>query len=284
MKFRYELDWKPDELPSANPRELRTILIEEAEKWDESRISERADRALVAGTSPEALETWFRENMNTNAKLTDEEKERAADDPKTVAEERIAAELRTELTQFERWVLLQIVDQAWKDHLYAMDQLKESSGFRSFSQKDPRIEFKREGARLFDKMHMAIRDKVTDLIFKGRLAPQVVQRPPQGLQGQPVPHGAQPPDGGRGTARQVPRQHQRSAPRAAEPAIAAAAAAASATGTAAQRRSMDESQRAGQGSGKPKRQPMRAKVTVGRNEPCPCGSGKKYKQCCGKRS
>ena len=281
VKFRYELDWKPDELPSANPAELRTILIGEAQKWDESRINERADRALVAGTSPEALDKWFRENMNTQ--LTDEEKERAADDPKTVAEGKIASELRSELTQFERWVLLQIVDQAWKDHLHAMDQLKESIGFRSFSQKDPRIEFKREGARLFDEMHMAIRDKVTDLIFKGRLAPQVVQRPPQGLQGQPVPRGTQSPDGGRGAARQVMRQHQRPVPRTAEPAIAAAAAAASATGTAAQRRSLDEAQRAGQGVSKLKRRPMHAKVTVGRNEPCPCGSGKKYKRCCGKR-
>ena len=135
-------------LPSTNPAELHKRLVEEAEKWDESRITERAERAVVAGSSPEELDEWFRKNCRSP--LTDDEKKRAGDDPKTVAEEKVASVLRSELTQFERWVLLQIVDQAWKDHLYAIDQLKESIGLRSFSQRDPRIEFKREGARLFD--------------------------------------------------------------------------------------------------------------------------------------
>jgi len=288
VKGRYDLDWKPDALPSANPKELFDLLVKEAEKWDESRIEQRAEQALAAGSSPEALDQWFRERMN--AMLTDEEKKRAEDDPRTVAEEKIARVLRSELTQFERWVLLQIFDQAWKDHLYAMDQLKESIGFRSFSQRDPRIEFKREGARLFEEMKMGIRDKVTDLVFKGRLTPQVMRRPPQ-----------QPPmQEGRGTAPAAPglpgapvRPGQRPAPRPAEPAIAAAAAAVSASGTAAQRRALEEAERAGggaEGGGdgqparRPKRQPIVAKQTVGRNEPCPCGSGKKYKQCCGKRA
>jgi hypothetical protein len=137
---------------------------------------------------------------------------------------------------------------------------------------------------------MGIRDKVTDLVFKGRLTPQVMRRPPQ-----------QPPmQEGRGTAPAAPglpgapvRPGQRPAPRPAEPAIAAAAAAVSASGTAAQRRALEEAERAGggaEGGGdgqparRPKRQPIVAKQTVGRNEPCPCGSGKKYKQCCGKRA
>ena len=139
VRSKYELQWDPQSLPSTDPIQLRQLLIAEAEKWDESRIAERADRALVAGSSPEKLDEWFATNCNTH--LTDEERKRAVDDPKTVAEEKITSVLRAELTQFERWVLLQIVDQAWKDHLYAMDQVKEAIGFRSFSQRDPRIDF-----------------------------------------------------------------------------------------------------------------------------------------------
>ncbi len=183
-----------------------------------------------------------------------------------MARGKIAALLRAELTQFERWVLLQIVDQGWKDHLHSMDQLKESIGFRSFSQRDPRIEYKREGARLFDDMQMAIRDKVTDLIFKAKLTPQVAPRSPE------------PPPAGQGSAA------VRSARRAAQPAIAAAAAIAGAAGTATQRRDLAAAVQASRGSERPKRQPVRRTApAVGRNEPCPCGSGKKYKNCCGRR-
>ncbi|NNF42414.1 MAG: hypothetical protein HKN62_05090 [Phycisphaerales bacterium] len=71
--------------------------------------------------------------------------------------------------------------------------------------------------------------------------------------------------------------------RAAQPATAAAAAAVA--GTATQRRDIEAAERAGadRGGAAPKRRPARAAPTVGRNEPCPCGSGKKFKQCCGRR-
>jgi preprotein translocase subunit SecA len=181
--------------------------------------------------------------------------------------------LRAELTQFERWVLLQIVDQAWKDHLYSMDQVKESIGFRSFSQKDPRIEFKREAGRLFDEMEQSIREKVTDLIFKARLTPQV--RPPQqgGTQ-----QGGPPPQAGAPAQQPAPVQ-------VAQPAIAAAAAAVTATGTATQRRDLATAEAAGTGPGTSRKAKTvrRASPAIGRNEPCPCKSGKKYKNCCGGR-
>ena len=265
VKSRFELNWHPQALPSLSPVELRTLLIAEAEKWDESRIAERAERAVDAARTPEALDEWFQEHCNV--RLTDEEKKRAVDDAPTVAREKIAALLRAELTQFERWVLLQIVDQGWKDHLHSMDQLKESIGFRSFSQRDPRIEYKREGARLFDEMQMAIRDKVTDLIFKAKLTPQAVPRSPG------------PPPAAQGSAA------ARTARRAAQPAIAAAAASAGAAGTATQRRDLAAAVQTSRGSEPSKRQPVRRTApAVGRNEPCPCGSGKKYKHCHGKRT
>ncbi|MHC4903124.1 MAG: preprotein translocase subunit SecA [Planctomycetota bacterium] len=269
VKSRYELDWHPQMLPSSDPMELKRLLLAEAEKWDEARITERAERAVAAGSSPDELDEWFQKHAS--AKLTDEERTRAEDDPQTVAEEKIAGVLRAELTQFERWVLLQIVDQAWKDHLHSMDQVRESIGFRSFSQKDPRIEFKREAGRLFEEMKQSIREKVTDLVFKARLTPQV--RPPQPSAEPGVPP-ARPAPGGPAARPVQPAQ----------PAIAAAAAAATGTGTAAQRRDLAVAEQAGAADGPRKRQPVRrSSPAIGRNEPCPCGSGKKYKNCCGKR-
>jgi len=192
-----------------------------------------------------------------------------------MAEAKIASVLRAELTQFERWVLLQIVDQAWKDHLYAIDQLKESIGLRSFSQRDPRIEFKREGARLFEEMKQSVRDKVTDLIFKARLTPQAPPRPrPEGRAEHPATAAAAGGAAGAAPARRRPVQP-------AQPATAAAAAAGA--GTASQRRDLEAADRAGTGGARPKRAPRRTSPAVGRNEPCPCGSGQKYKKCCGQR-
>jgi len=97
VKSKYELDWHPQMLPSADPMELKRLLLAEAEKWDEARITERAERAVAAGSSPDELDAWFQKHAG--AKLTDEERTRAADDPQTVAEERIAAVLRAELTR-----------------------------------------------------------------------------------------------------------------------------------------------------------------------------------------
>ena len=283
VKSRYDLDWNPQQLPSGNPRELRDLLIKEARAWDDDRVAKRAGQALAAGSSPEAIEQWFQTNMQ--ARLVLDERDRLKENPKEVVEEKIAAILRAELSQFERWVLLQILDSGWKDHLYQMDQLRESIGLRSFSQRDPRIEFKRESARLFNEMQESIREKVTDLIFKGRLTPQVAQRPQQPPQAQGAVTAAPAAAAGAGNAQPGVRPMP---PRAAEPAIAAASAAMAESGTAAQRRDIEAAERAGSGSAtatqrKPQRQPVKAAPTVGRNEPCPCGSGKKFKQCCGKR-
>ncbi len=287
VKARYELDWNPQQLPSTNPNELRDILIREARTWDDARIAKRVEKALQAGATPDALDEWFQTNMQV--KLGEKEKERAKTEARDVAEKTIRTVLRAELAQFERWVLLQILDNAWKDHLYQMDQLRESIGLRSFSQRDPRIEFKRESARLFNEMQEGVREKVTDLIFKGRLTPQVPRVPQQRPAAEAQAQGAAPGSTAGGPGAPVagapaPR------PRPAEPAIAAASAAMAEAGTAAQRRDIETAERAGAGSAtaterkKPQRQPIKAAPAIGRNEPCPCGSGKKYKQCCGKRA
>ena len=85
--------------------------------------------------------------------------------------DRRAAEqfLRKELTDLEQFVLIQIFDQSWKDHLYAMDMLKTGIGLQAFAEQDPRIAYKKEGYRYFEEMMAGVRDKVTDLIFRARI-------------------------------------------------------------------------------------------------------------------
>jgi preprotein translocase subunit SecA len=195
--------------------------------------------AMLAAQQPEALEhfcAWARERHGvdwTPATLPSSDpreirerlvaivRERASTDPKH----------REELSMFEQMVLVQVLDATWKDHLHAMDQLRDSIGFRSFSQKDPRIEFKRESSRLYAEMELAARDRVTDLVFKGRL--QLAMPRPTA----PAPQAAQ----------EAP-SNQPPAPLPAAP-----------------------------------RKPVDGAAIVGRNEPCPCGSGKKYGKCCGAR-
>ena len=71
-----------------------------------------------------------------------------------------------ELTELEQFILIQIFDQSWKDHLYAMDMLKGGVGLSGFAEQDPRIVFKKEGYGYFLQMMAGVGDKVTDLLFR----------------------------------------------------------------------------------------------------------------------
>ncbi|MDZ4829014.1 MAG: preprotein translocase subunit SecA [Phycisphaerae bacterium] len=285
VKSRYELNWTPESLPSSDPRELRRLIAEQAVTWDQTKIKNRASKCAAAvAREPadqhgEAADRWFQNECMI--RLTDDEKQEAAKDIATFASARIAEHLRSEVTQFERWVLLQILDTAWKDHLHSMDQVRDSIGFRAFSQKDPRIEFKKEAARLFEEMQEVVRDRVTDIALKGRLTPQVPrmqQQPEIGAVEAPTALSA-----GAQQSAQVAPAAQRPVPSPAMPAIAAAAQ--MVRGSAQQERDLEIAARAGSPEGStPAGAPTRSgPPVVGRNEPCPCGSGKKYKQCHGRK-
>jgi preprotein translocase subunit SecA len=148
---------------------------------------------------------------------------------------------RPEMRQMERDVLLQLLDEAWKNHLLTMDHLKSSVGLRGYAQLDAKVEYKREGMRQFEGMWNAIAERATDLVFRME-------------------------------------QGEGEAPRASiwSGARAVHEEARSASEIASQQRAAIE---ATQGDHKP--EPIRNRGTkVGRNDPCPCGSGKKYKVCC----
>ena len=73
---------------------------------------------------------------------------------------------RPEMRRMERALVLQLLDTAWKDHLLAMDHLRSSVGLRGYAQIDPKVEYKREGMRIFEQMWTSVGERVTDLIFR----------------------------------------------------------------------------------------------------------------------
>ncbi len=170
----------------------------------------------------------------------------------------------TIMRRVERDVMLQVVDTQWKDHLYGLDHLKEGISLRGYGQRNPLVEYKRESFAMFQGMKERIDEETIRYLWRIR---PVVRDPDETDSGAPRPMPAR---------QSTPLSFND--PGAAEPAFAGAGAAVGAGGSG--------------GGGRPR--PARvggddaAVVTVrrdspkvGRNDPCPCGSGKKYKKCCG---
>ncbi|MBI1302349.1 MAG: hypothetical protein GC172_00925 [Phycisphaera sp.] len=263
VKARYGLAWDPAQLPSNDPNELRRQLVERAAAIGKAEAESRAAQCLARGRDADSISAWFAEECMV--RIGESEREEIATDADGFVRRKLLDLPRLELTAFERWVLLSILDNAWKDNLHSMDQIRDAIGLRAFSQKDPRIEFKRESAKVFNEMQETVRDRVTDIAFRGRLAPQtprVAPRPAMAAAGAGTGTvagalaGAAPAaDGGADTAaRSLPEQRPQQPPAAAERALAAESPV----------------------------DPASIPV-VGRNEPCPCGSGMKYRQCHGKK-
>ena len=151
-------------------------------------------------------------------------------------------EIGTDLMRdLERFIVLQVVDQHWKEHLHAMDILRQGIGLRGYGQRNPLQEYAFEGYNLFEEMKANIRLNVAKLLFRVQ-----VQGADQ-LQRKDRRRNVQYDDGGAGN-------------------IGLAALAQAQTG----------------GQGHQKTAPVQAEDKVGRNDPCPCGSGKKYKHCHGR--
>jgi len=131
--------------------------------------------------------------------------------------------------QLERWVMLQVIDGQWKDHLLSMDHLKEGIGLRGYGQRDPLTEYKREAFDLFEDLVDRVKTQVVEYLFKIQVSREVVEP--------------------------APARPTRPAPARSEVTLS---------------------------RGPVERRPTTARSAqkVGRNDPCPCGSGKKYKKCC----
>ena len=148
----------------------------------------------------------------------------------------------------EKGITLAIIDDLWKDHLRELDELKTSVQNASYEQKDPLLIYKFESFNLFEKMLLEINREISSFLIRASL---------------PVKE-----DEDMKEARQPKRDNRN----------LKASHDSAATDT---QRAMDQAARQQTGE-RPKPQPVHVEKKVGRNDPCPCGSGKKYKNCCGK--
>ncbi len=189
------------------------------------------------------------------------------------------------MRELERVILLRIVDQKWIEHLDAMDDLREGINLRGYGQQDPLVQYKIEAYDMFNEMIEHVQEDAVKVLFRIEVVPAPVQQPvaEPAAQAQ-VPSILQ----RRQVARGVVATHESPMAAAAGgegvPLMAGGAHQAAQSGGVATvsrgvaRGAVAAAPAAG---GPPKPQPVRV-VKVGRNDPCPCGSGKKYKHCCGK--
>ncbi|MBI4834465.1 MAG: preprotein translocase subunit SecA [Planctomycetes bacterium] len=207
------------------------------EDMDYKGLSEWAKRKFGMEISAEKLSAG---SIKEIEKLLLDKTKEAYDEREKTLTEPIMREL-------EQYILLEKIDEKWKDHLYAMDQLRSGIGLRSYAQVDPKIEYKREGYQLFDTLIEAVKEETTDLIFKVRIEKPEMEKLEK-------------------TWKPTEFKHQE---------IGA----------------FEEVKRAKGGTNEEnkgamateKSRPVVVGDKVGRNDPCPCGSGKKYKKCCAQR-
>jgi preprotein translocase subunit SecA len=169
-----------------------------------------------------------------------------------------------------RYIVLSTIDERWKDHLYDLDHLKASIGFRGWGQKDPLIEYKREAYEMFVDLLTDIQSSISRLLFRARLE----AGPPPPLPPPPLAIG---PDSGQASS----PSGDRVAGPAQRPAEVTAALALGVSPGSAVRAPRPEQLTTNRDPEGPK-QPVAVAEEVGRNDPCPCGSGKKYKKCHGR--
>jgi len=161
----------------------------------------------------------------------------------------------------ERFLLLDIIDTKWKDHLQSMDSLREGIYLRGYAQKDPKLEYKKEGFALFEQMFVSMKDHGTDLILKMQVSEEVEKQEVENVYGDEEKQQASHADAGsafQGAPTQV------AAPRGG-----------GSTEMEAQSEHGGEKIKPVETIRKTEREP-------GPNEPCPCGSGKKWKKCHGR--
>ena len=154
-----------------------------------------------------------------------------------------------QLRFLEKFVTLRTIDEKWRDHLYSMDQLKEGINWRAYGQKDPLLEYKGEGFDAFVHMIEDVNKQTLKLCFRAQIGPQ---NPEDFQQRRP---------------RLFKTEHQDSLGM-------------GLTAPVSQEQGFTEGT-AISNSRQQKRRPVHIEQKVGRNDPCPCGSGKKYKKCCG---
>jgi len=253
---RFEVDIDQDDFKSKQRDEIRSLLIQHSRDLQRRAVAAREEvqarieqlygadtngaAVAASGEDHANLAAWLRNDLRFP--LTAEE---LAGLSRGEMEQKLftAVEDRfcPEMRRMERAVVLQLLDSAWKDHLLAMDHLRSAVGLVGYAQVDPKVEYKREGMKTFEAMWKALGQRVTDLIYR-------MEQLDEGFVGSTwvetsAVHEQAP------SASDIARQQQEAI--------------------------------SGSQAGDQKVEPIRNRgQRVGRNDPCPCGSGKKYKNCC----
>ena len=238
--------------------EIRTVLVEhsrEAQRRAEDAlvvVKDKIERFFSTAETAVTLDhaaggngeldsflPWLRETLRSPLTVEDLKKLRRAELEQALGNA-VEDRYRPEMRRMERALLLSLVDTAWKDHLLAMDHLRSSVGLKGWAQMDPKVEYKREGMRMFEAMWVNIAERTTDLIFR-------MEQLDEGFVGSTWVETSARHDEAQSTS-EIASQQQAA---------------------------IDATQ------GDLRVDPIRNRGTrVGRNDPCPCGSGKKYKACC----
>ena len=246
-----------------DPRSAIFDIIEEvtenhaAEHCPEDKTADEWDLKAILRWANHAFPVGLREDQLAH-KTAEEVKQFILDKVHRAYEAKAAHEGPETLKAIERLIVLNALDRLWQEHLYNMDQLRHGIGLRGYGQRDPLVEYKAEAFSMFDEMMASVKNEIASNVFRSASSLAAFEN---FLRALPIQLSG--PELTSGTAYQQAAAARGEAPVAAAPrgehvveeAIAAAAA------------------------------PVRRELPkVGRNEPCPCGSGKKFKQCCGKNA
>ena len=214
-----------------------------------TELSQKGELPLKdANGAADSLASWFKETLDyeLNIEKVDRlEKEQLEERLEAIVEDHYHPEFR----RMERMVLLEVVDSAWKDHLLAMDYLRSAVRNRGMAQLDPKVEYKREGMRMFEGLWSSIGERVTDLVFRM-----------ESMNADFVSHTLDETSAKNMETRTI-ESHE------------------TYDGGDQTRENQDAADSAGAPKGKAETIRNRDNK-VGRNDPCPCNSGKKYKNCC----
>ena len=168
---------------------------------------------------------------------------------------KVSFEEPDKLATVERYTILQAIDKLWQEHLYEMDSLRHSIGLRAHGQRDPLLEYKAEAFKIFDELMVNVKTEICHNVFRSASSLLAFEN----------------------FLRNAPQQtlHQNTS-------AFGGTSTGTGTGTGQAKASDVVSEAASAAEAAAKAKPVRTGPKVGRNDPCPCGSGKKYKNCCGK--
>jgi preprotein translocase subunit SecA len=253
--------FRNDIIRGENPR---TAIFDIIEEVVEARVVEYCPQdKTVDEWELDSLMRWTNQAFpiglrreHIDGKTGEEVRDVILDKVKRAYEAKAANENPETLKAIERLIVLNALDRLWQEHLYNMDQLRNGIGLRAYGQKDPLVEYKTEAFAMFDAMQDSIKNEIANNVFRSASSLAAFENFMRAL-----PTQLSGPDLSSGSAYNRPPQPGQQA-------------VASSGGGDVVSEAIEQAS-----------QPVRRDVPkVGRNEPCPCGSGKKYKNCCGKNA